>query len=165
MKWPVYQVSTIENLKVLLLQPANEVWGKVICLQVCVSPQGWVPARGGGGVPALEGCLLLGGVPAPGGAYSWGGACPGKGCLLLEGCLVVTPPMATAAGGTHPTGMHSRLLLQIVSKSIPLQWIKIIGVHNYSGFIHAAVLYFSLYILQCNRWTRNTIMGTRICAT
>ena len=36
-----------------------------------------------------------------GGAWSWGGLVPG-------GCLVETPPgTATAAGGTHPTGMHS----------------------------------------------------------
>ena len=27
----------------ILLPPANEVWGKVICLQVCVCPQGGVP--------------------------------------------------------------------------------------------------------------------------
>ena len=41
-----------------------------------------------------------GGVPAPGGAALEGCACSG-------GCLVETPPMATAAGSTHPTGMHS----------------------------------------------------------
>ena len=60
---------------------------------------GWrVPAPGGGGggcllrrVPALEGgCLLQGGLVrgVPGGD---------------------PPPTATAAGGTHPTGMHSCL--------------------------------------------------------
>ena len=72
-----YQVSFTK-----LLPPANEVWGKVICLQVCVCPQGWV-------------CLLLGGVWSAG---------SGSG-----GCLVKTPPptTATAPGGTHPTGMHS----------------------------------------------------------
>ena len=36
----------------------------------------------------------------PGGAWSWGGG------------LVETPPEpATAAGGTHPTGMHSCYLM------------------------------------------------------
>ena len=40
------------------------------------------------------GCLVPGGVPGPGGS--------GPG-----GCLVETPQTATAAGGTHPTGMHS----------------------------------------------------------
>ena len=72
-----------ENVKDILhlLPPANEVWGKVICLQACVCPQGGCLLRG---VP------VSGGVPAPG------------------GCLVETPPpTATAAGGTHPTGMHS----------------------------------------------------------
>ena len=43
----------------------------------------------------VEGDLPRGGVPALGGAWS-------------RGCLVETPSrMATAAGGTHPTGMHS----------------------------------------------------------
>ena len=53
------------------LPPANEVWGKVICLQVCVCPQGECLLPGGassGGV-WFGGCLLL------------GGACSG-GCLL-----------------------------------------------------------------------------------
>ena len=64
----------------ILLPPANEVWGKVICLQNCVSVH-----RG-------RGCLFLGvcllpGVPAPGG-------------YLVE----TAPRTATAAGGTHPTG-------------------------------------------------------------
>ena len=63
-----------------LLPPANEVWGKVICLQLCVCPQG--------GVPALGGVCSRG--SGPGGTW-WR-----------------TPtPTATAAGGTHPTGMHS----------------------------------------------------------
>ena len=46
---------------------------------------GWVPAPGGG--------LVSGGVPGLGGWGVPGGDCP--------------PPMATAAGSTHPTGMHS----------------------------------------------------------
>ena len=37
-----------------------------------------------------------------GGAWSGGG-------LLLEGCGEPPPVTATAAGGTHPTGMHSCL--------------------------------------------------------
>ena len=59
-------------------------------------------------------------MPAPGGsalggcAWSWGGLLPG-GCLLLGGRLLPggvpggapTPGTATAAGGTHPTAMHS----------------------------------------------------------
>ena len=58
---------------------------------------------GGGGAcsrgPALEGDLLPGGVPVLEGACSKGGLLPG-------GCGD-TPGTATAAGGTHPTGMHS----------------------------------------------------------
>ena len=102
----------------------------------------------GGGPGPEGGCLLLGGVPAPGGVYvscvsapsggawSQGVSAPG-GCLLPGGCLFLggawsqrgvcswgvcsqgvsapggtwwrPPGMATAAGGTHPTGMHSCL--------------------------------------------------------
>ena len=63
--------------------------------------------------------LFTGGVPGPrGGAWSRGevpglGRClaMGGGCLVPGGCLVGgcgDPPLtATAAGGTHPTGMHS----------------------------------------------------------
>ena len=90
------------------------------------------PGPGGclvwGGVPA-GGCLLPKGCLLPGSAYSQGGACS-WGCLL-RGCLILgvpavrgvpapwgvpggAPPMATAAGGTHPTGMHScSILIQI----------------------------------------------------
>ena len=40
-------------------------------------------------------------------AWFWGGTAPGGG-LVLGGCLVEDPPgTATAAGGTHPTGMQS----------------------------------------------------------
>ena len=65
-----------------MLPPANEVWGKVICLQVCVCPQGGCRVPQGG-------CLVLGG--------------------LLSGGPGGDPPpgTATAAIGTHPTGMHS----------------------------------------------------------
>ena len=48
-------------------------------------------APGGGLVPGGRGCLVLGR-----GAWSWGRGVPGG-----------DPPTATAAGGTHPTGMHS----------------------------------------------------------
>ena len=83
----------------LSFPPANEVWGKVICLQACVCPQGGVhrPGRGvcsGGvprprGVPGLGGCLLQGMPPSEGVCYrrGWGGACS-------RGVCVETPPKA-----------------------------------------------------------------------
>ena len=69
-----------------------------------------VHSPGGGSAP--------GGVHGLGGVCSWGMhgpevVCSG-GCMVLGGCmvpggvcLVETPPTATAAGGTHPTGMYS----------------------------------------------------------
>ena len=79
------------ELKPTFFPPANEVWGKVICLQVCVCPlEGSGP---GGCLP--WGVSALGGVPALG--------------SLVRGRLVEIPLMATAAGSTHPTGMHSCL--------------------------------------------------------
>ena len=49
-----------------LLPPANKVWDKVICLQVCVCPQGGQ-------------CLVPGGSGPSGGRW---GACSGGGCLV-----------------------------------------------------------------------------------
>ena len=58
-----------------------------------------------------EGCLVRGGawsrgVSAPGGAWSLGGVCSWGGLPSGD-----PPRTATAAGGTHPTGMHSCLVL------------------------------------------------------
>ena len=70
---------------------------------VVLGPGGRVPAPGGGLVPG--GCLVPGGgMPAPG----W---VPGRGgCLLLGGAWWRSPPTATAAGGTHPTGFLFKLI-------------------------------------------------------
>ena len=130
-----------------LLLPANEVWGKVIFLNLSV-----ILFRGGGvlsqyalqvvsqhalqqvsrgsGIPAClagfqahtQGGSLgvsgWGGLQANTQGGSWGGSGPGpqprgklRGVCSRGGCLLggvcETPPTATAAGGTHPTGMHS----------------------------------------------------------
>ena len=71
----------------LLLPPENEAWGKVIFLQVSV-------------ILLTGGCACSGGCMVPGGAWS-------RGECMVSGGLVETPPSPTAAGGTHPTGMHS----------------------------------------------------------
>ena len=79
------------------LPPANEVWGKVIFSQACVKNsvhRGGAWFRGGyllpGGVAwSQERCLVWGGAWSQGGAW-WR-----------------PPGTATAAGDTHPTGMHS----------------------------------------------------------
>ena len=89
-----------------LLPPANEVWGKVTCLQACVCPEGGAWSQEGvlalGGAWSQGGCLVLGrgawswgevlapgGLPGLGGACSQGGACfwgvPASGGCLLPG--------------------------------------------------------------------------------
>ena len=60
------------------------------------------------------------GVPGPGGRGAWSkGAWSGGWCLVPGGCLVETPPTATAAGGTHPTGMHSYLVCLQIIEAMP----------------------------------------------
>ena len=92
---------------------------------------GGMPAPGGGclllGVGCLlwVGCLLPGGCLVPGGAWSWGvsalgGACAQGGVCSRGTCYrggawwrPPTPGTATAAGGAHPTGMHSCLTIDL----------------------------------------------------
>ena len=70
---------------------------------VCLSTGGclvWgVPGLG----DAWSGGCLVGGVPGPGGAWLGGVPGPGGGGGLHQ----MPPWTATAAGGTHLTGMHS----------------------------------------------------------
>ena len=90
------------------LLPGGSVPGGVCSLGgVCLLPGG-VCSQGSllQGVSAPRGCLLPG-ESAPGGVCSQGVSAPG-------GCLVENPPgTATAGGGTHPTGMHSCLVMPI----------------------------------------------------
>ena len=70
------------------LPSANEVWGKVICLQVCVCPQGGaVPACIAGGIPA---CLAagLGGGGYPSMHCRWYTSMPCSRSWGVEGDLV-----------------------------------------------------------------------------
>ena len=89
-----------------LLPPANEVWGKVIFSEVCVKNSVHWGESAAGGMPSPGGMV-------PGGAWSSRGAWSRDECLvrgdLVQGRgYVWRPPMtATAAGCTHPTGMHS----------------------------------------------------------
>ena len=83
-------------------------------LHVCVCPQGMGPWSGGylvQGVPSPGGCwsgecLVLGGVPGPRGVPD-PGRVPALGGVPGPIGMETSPPMATTAGGTHPTGMHS----------------------------------------------------------
>ena len=75
---------------------------------VCLSTGGGVSAPRG--VHGPGGCVCYQGDVCSRGVCSRGCMVPG-GCLLRGG-LVETSWMATAAGGTHPTGMHSCLFLK-----------------------------------------------------
>ena len=101
-----------------LLLPANaKVWGRVIFSEACVKNsvhRGGASSQVGflwGGF--LLGVLPLGGLP-PGGASSGGAS--SWGCFLWGGAWWRPPGTATAAGGTHPTGMHSCFTLNVVFK-------------------------------------------------
>ena len=64
------------------------------------------------GVPGPGGCLVRGvcfqRVPGPGGCLVWEGIGSQGGLLLgVGGAWWRLPQMTTAAGSTHPTGMHS----------------------------------------------------------
>ena len=99
---PWYNVHSIT-----LLPPINEVWGKIICLQVCVCPQGGCLVPGGAwsrgslvpggsgprGVPGSGGCL----VPE-GGCLILGGLVLGGGGAWSQGCLVESPPDGYCCG-------------------------------------------------------------------
>ena len=123
----------------------------------------WFCPRGGGacsrrGVPALRGCLLPGEVPAPGGlqgnlrgirsrptpkgeierdqvqAHSQGGSWGGSG---------LAPPTDTAAGGTHPTGMHSCFSIKIRN------WKLMLGGECTCIF----KIFLKLYFVHSNKWS------------
>ena len=78
------------------------------------APRGDVCSWGGvsavGGV-CSGGCLLPGGCLHPGGVSAPEGVSASGGGLVSQHALRQTPPgqTATAADGTHPTGMHSCL--------------------------------------------------------
>ena len=99
-----------EHLHIILyyykpfLPPANEVWGKVIFSEACVKNSvhgggGWYPSMHCRWYPSMP-CRYPVGVSRP---TPWGEA-EGSG---QGGSPGPHPWTATAAGGTHPTGMHS----------------------------------------------------------
>ena len=91
------------SFKMILLPPANEVCEGYVFTSVCLSTGGG-GVRGGGGQGDMHG---------------GGGAC-------------VVGETATAAGGTHPTGMHSC----IVSKFRIGKYIVIVGKMSLMASLH-----------------------------
>ena len=64
-------------------------------------------------------------MPAPGKGDWIGQGVPAAGGVPTPvGCLVETPPLwtATAAGGTHPTGMHSCSVFVHIHVHAPSMW-------------------------------------------
>ena len=95
----VNPISSIVNF-VQLLPPATKLGQGYIFTGVCDSVhRGGVCSRGVvcSRRVSAPGCLLRG---------FWSRGCLVGGCLLPGGYLV-SPGTAAAAGGTHPTGMHS----------------------------------------------------------
>ena len=88
--------------KIMLLPPATKLGQGYIFTGVCDS------VHGGGG--CSRGCLVRGPAPGGRGVCSCGGSAP-RGVPGPRGGAWWRPPgTATAAGGTHPTGMHSCLI-------------------------------------------------------
>ena len=95
-----------------LLPPASKVWGKVIFSEACVKN-----SVHRGGVCCWGDAWSMGyatrGVPGPAGVPGHGGAWFRGECLVRGGWsggggMCGDPPVtATAAGDTHPTGIHS----------------------------------------------------------
>ena len=97
--WSMILIAVITTRKRSLGQ-GNMFTG--MCLSTGAVGGAW--SRGVHG-PGGVGAWYRGVCMVPGGAWSRGEGVHGPG-----GCMVETPPTATAEGGTHPTGMHSCFL-------------------------------------------------------
>ena len=118
-------MTSTHSSSLALLPPTSKIWGKVICLHLSVIlftggylVLGELPGPRGVSGPQGYLVLVLGGVWSQGclvpeGVWSQGvpplGKCLVPGGAWSQGC----PQMATAAGSTHPTGMHSCFLLTL----------------------------------------------------
>ena len=94
------------------------------------------------GVLPPGGCFLPGSVLPPGGASSQGvlprGGASFRGCFLPAGLVETPPGTATAAGGTHPTRMHSCSLmgmpcLTIISGNVQENMLGVYSIINFSN--------------------------------
>ena len=94
------------SIQYTCLPPANEVWGKVMFLHLCV-----ILFTGGRGVcPTPSGCRPPRVGQTPWMQTSRVGQTPPPGCRhpgLGRPPWMQTPPYSQQAGGTHPTGMHT----------------------------------------------------------
>ena len=81
--------------------------GRGACLGACV---GGMHGRGG---HAWEQVYMVGGVH--GGGHMWQGRACMVGACVAKGVACMAGETTTAADGTHPTGMHSCLLMIVVA--------------------------------------------------
>ena len=116
------------NIKTSVHYRRQRSWGKVMLLHVSL-----ILFTGGHSYPSMP-CRSLGGSPGPHPGGSWGVwpgglqahtlgvSRPTPGGLCIPVCTEATSPpwIATAEGGTHPTGMHSCLLVKFLFEMCPV---------------------------------------------
>ena len=101
-----YTVGKRNSTGMLSCYRPQRSWGKAIFSQACVILfTGCVPGPGECIVWGVHGPGVC--VPGLGDAWSWGVCMVPGGCAWSGGSWLRPPEKATAAGGTHPTGMHS----------------------------------------------------------
>ena len=105
-----YMITNTNDYHLLL--PANAVCEGNVFTGVCLSTgecKRWGGYVTGEGVCMAEGACVAGGTCMAGGVHGGGACVAGEhawwGCAWQGAC--VAGEMATAAYGTHPTGMHS----------------------------------------------------------
>ena len=120
------------------------------------------PLLGGGAWS--QGGVCSWGVSAPGGAWSRGGLVPGvawsHGGLVSQHALRQTPPgeTATAADGTHPTGMNFCKYNQTFPIISSRLWLNVIGGCGPNGKKWLTV--FSSISLHESDWAKININGS-----
>ena len=107
----------------------------------------WWGACMAGGVLGRGACVA-GGACMAGGACVVGGGIRGRGHVWLgEGGPCVAGETATAAGGMHPTGMHSSFLsIILASLSLEYNFLLFLFCVNFYGFFSTDIIYFYLFL-------------------
>ena len=113
-------------------------WSWGVCSWGCLVPGGWVCSR--------EGCGLL--------VWSLGRGATTKGHHTRRPPGVPggdAPGMATGAGGTHPTGMHSCCLL----------FLSLLFFNQLKKWSEFCIFFFSMHVFLCYRDVISIFMESR----